>query len=107
MGYEELIESANRLGGVTVLAHPAAGKIRLDRWRCCKPDAVEVLNAQYPFSRYFVKKGLEVAEELGLPAVGGSDAHYIQTVGNAYTVVEVCAVNDRDVIEAICWFCQV
>lgn len=100
IGYEELIGWARGLGGLTVLAHPAAGRFRLGRWMSCKPDVVEVFNASYP-SDYLVERGLRLAERLGLPAIGGSDAHHPQTVGDAFTVVEV-GDPDRDfVVEAI------
>ena len=36
-----------------------------------------------------MKRGLGVAGRLGLPGVGGSDAHYAQAVGNAYTTFEL------------------
>lgn len=98
--YEDLIGWARGLGGLTVLAHPAAGRRRLRRWRREKPDAVEVLNASYP-NRYFTRSGLKIAESLDLPVVGGSDAHHPRTVGDAYTVVEVNDRNANEVIEAI------
>ena len=100
MGYEELIWWARGLGGLTVLAHPAAGRFRLKRWMDSKPDVVEVFNASYP-SGYFVRRGLRLAERLGLPAVGGSDAHHPQMVGDAFTVVEVGSLNSGVVVEAI------
>jgi len=100
MGYEELIGWARGLGGLTVLAHPAAGRFRLERWMRSKPDVVEVFNASYPFG-YLVRRGLRLAERLGLPAVGGSDAHRPRTVGDAFTVVEVGNLDSGNVIEAI------
>ena len=99
--YEDLIQWVRRLGGLSVLAHPAAGRIRLERWMRCKPDAVEVLNASYPSSFYFLRKGLAIARKLGLPGVGGSDARYPQTVGDAYTTVEVDNPSVDDVLEAV------
>ncbi|RJS74788.1 PHP domain-containing protein [Candidatus Bathyarchaeota archaeon] len=89
MRYEELIKWARDNGGFTVLAHPAVGRAKWDKWVRCKPDAVEALNASYPFSRYFVRKGLKIASRLSVPAVGGSDAHYPRCVGDAYTIVDV------------------
>ncbi|MEM3546324.1 MAG: CehA/McbA family metallohydrolase [Candidatus Bathyarchaeia archaeon] len=86
--YEELIEWVRRLGGLTVLAHPAAGRVMMKRWLSCKPDAVEVLNALYPLHGCFTRRSLNLALKLDVPAVGGSDAHYPQNVGDAYTVVE-------------------
>ncbi|MEM2850108.1 MAG: CehA/McbA family metallohydrolase, partial [Candidatus Bathyarchaeia archaeon] len=73
--YEELVEWIRRLGGLTVLAHPAAGRIALNRWMRCKPDAVEILNALYPLHGYSIRRGLNIASKLGVPTVGGSDAH--------------------------------
>lgn len=100
VGYEDLIQWVNGLEGVTILAHPAAGRFRLERWMGSKPDAIEVFNASYP-SEYFVRRSLKLAERLGLPAVGGSDAHHPQMVGDAYTVVEVDGFNSGTVVEAI------
>lgn len=100
-GYEDLIEWVGGLGGLTVLAHPAAGRLRLERWMRSKPDAVEVLNASYPSTRHFVGTGLRIARKLGLPAVGGSDSHHPQTVGDAYTMVDVDNLSRGDVVEAI------
>lgn len=68
--YEKLIEWARHHGGFTVLAHPAVGRARLNRWIRCKPDAVEVLNASYPFSWFFVRKSVKVASKLAVPMVG-------------------------------------
>jgi hypothetical protein len=87
--YEGLIEWARSHGGLSVLAHPAANWLHIDRWMRCKPNLVEVLNASYPSSFFFLKRGLGVAKRLDLPRVGGSDAHYAQAVGNAYTTVEL------------------
>ncbi|MEM1569219.1 MAG: CehA/McbA family metallohydrolase [Candidatus Bathyarchaeia archaeon] len=86
--YDELVKWVRRLGGLTVLAHPAVGRISLNRWIRCKPDAVEILNALYPLHGYFVRRGLNIALKLDVPTVGGSDAHYPQNVGDAYTIVE-------------------
>lgn len=100
IGYEELLEWARVMGGLSILAHPAAGRFRLGRWREVKPDAVEALNASYPF-RYFVRRGLMLAERLDIPSVGGSDAHFPETVGDAYTVIDAGNPRNTDILEAI------
>ena len=64
------------------------------------PDAVEVLNASYPLE-YFVRRGLKASERIGVPGVGGSDAHSPISVGDAYTVVEVQSAALDDVLGAI------
>jgi len=87
--YEDLIEWVRFNGGLSILAHPAVMKPKLDRWISCKPDAVEVLNASYPFRHMLVSRGLSLSLRLGVPVVGGSDAHTPMNVGDAYTIVEV------------------
>jgi len=100
--YERLIEWTKRRGGLAILAHPAAGKIRLKRWLQCKPNAVEVLNASYPLFHPFVNRGLKVASRLKVAYVGGSDAHDPRSVGDAYTIVKVNGDPDeKSVIEAV------
>jgi len=101
LSYEGLVEWARSRGGLSILAHPAAGRTRLDRWTSCRPDAVEVLNASYPASFYFLKKGLSVAERLSLPGVGGSDAHGARAVGDAYTTVELADPDTGEVLAAL------
>lgn len=100
MRYEKLVGWVRDLGGLSVLAHPAVGRFRFDRWNGLRPDAVEVFNASYP-SGFFVWRGKRLADRLGLPAVGGSDAHHHHMVGDAYTVVEVENAETGDVLKAI------
>jgi predicted metal-dependent phosphoesterase TrpH len=87
LSYEWLVEWARGEGGLTILAHPALNIGKLGRWVDCKTDAVEVLNASYPLS-FFVNRGVKIASRLGIPTVGGSDAHFSISVGDAHTVVE-------------------
>lgn len=100
IGYYDLVNWARELGGLTVLAHPAVSRFHLDRWLRIRPDAVEVMNASYPL-RFFVGRGLRLCERLGVPSVGGSDAHSPRAVGDAYTVVEVRDASLDDVLNAI------
>ena len=100
--YEYLMRWVKRMGGLAILAHPAAGKIRLNRWMQYKPDAVEVLNASYPLFHPLVARGLSVASRLKVASVGGSDTHDPQSVGDAYTIVEVADnLDEEGIIEAI------
>jgi len=101
MRYEDLIKWVRKMGGLTILAHPAAGRISLDRWVRHKPDAVEILNASYPIYGFFVRRGLNIANNLRVPGVAGSDAHSPENVGNSYTVVRASNPSDDDIIEAI------
>lgn len=99
--YESLIKWVKDHGGLTVLAHPAIGRIRYDKWMKFKPDAIEVLNSSYPLSKFFIKRSLRIAGRLNVPGVAGSDAHYIQCIGDSYTVVETDNLSSESIIEAI------
>lgn len=97
--YESLIEWVRFNGGLSILAHPAVGRLKIDRWMKHKPDAIEVLNASYPLYRFYVCRGLELSSRLSVAGVGGSDAHSPINVGDAYTVVEV--EEEDSIIEAV------
>ena len=43
----------------------------------------------------------KVAEKLGLPGTGGSDAHNIDDIGTYATVFEQTIENDRQLVEAL------
>jgi len=98
--YESLIEWVKCANGLTILAHPAAGRTSIERWMRCKPDAIEVLNALYPLYGYFVRRSLNIASKLDVPMVGGSDAHNPQSVGDSYTIVKLDNLSFEDLIEA-------
>jgi len=98
--YVDLVGWARGRGGLCVIAHPGIGSFHLRDWLSCVPDAVEVLNASYPLE-FFVGRGLRLSERLEVPGVGGSDAHSIKVVGDAYTVVEVQSAALDDVLGAI------
>ena len=85
--YEDLMAWVRDLGGLAILAHPAVGRPKMEKWSRFKPDAVEVLNASYPIYGYLVPKGIRIAAELEVPGIGGSDAHYTECVGDAYTLL--------------------
>lgn len=98
--YGELIEWIRNQGGLSVLAHPAIERNQFDKWISFPPDAVEVLNASYPL-RYFIDKGIEISDELHVTSVGGSDAHTLPVIGNAFTVVNTTNANAFDILSAI------
>ena len=86
---EETIDRIHRQGGVAVACHPTVlFKGSVGTRTSSSFDAVEVLNASaFPFSRS-VRSSRKMALLLGLPQVGGSDAHYGPEIGCAYTVLE-------------------
>lgn len=86
--YIKVVEWVRLNGGLSILAHPATGRFKMNKWMQYKPDAVEVLNSLYPLN-YFVRRGLKLSSVLGVASVGGSDAHKPTDVGNAYTIVDL------------------
>lgn len=81
-------EEIHRCGGLAVLAHPFE-KRNAQPCTGAAYDAVEGCNARAEFKvRGANRMALELAGQLGLPAVGGSDGHSSREVGNARTRVE-------------------
>lgn len=95
----ETIAAAHAQGGLCIAAHPydwtvpSLGTAGLHR-RCHRAgtgewplDAIEGLNASATWPAGMTNHlGQRVARRLGLPAVAGSDAHTLATVGRAYTL---------------------
>lgn len=93
------IAAVHAQGGLCIAAHPydwavmSLGQAGL-RERClgrhAEPwqlDAIEVFNASLCWPRGACNRvALEVAGAIGLPAIGGSDAHSLATVGRGYTL---------------------
>jgi len=98
--YENLLDWVRKQGGISILAHPAIERLNHEVWIRSPPDAVEVLNASYPL-RYFVNRGLEISKKVNATPVGGSDAHTVHVIGNAYTVVDVKNPDMFEVLNSI------
>ncbi len=98
---EETIERIHSLGGLAIACHPKAFfKASLGRKTNKNFDAVEVVNASaLPFQRS-TKQAMEMAKKLGIPQVGGSDAHYAPEIGSAYTLVDA-ELDCEEVVKAI------
>jgi len=96
----DTIERIHALGGVAVAAHPKRfpSGIGLDLARKGAFDAIEVLNGGS--SRHSNMLARRVAEEKRSPMTAGSDAHSIDQIGKAYSVVEACGSED-DLLEAV------
>ena len=99
----ETIAAVHAQGGLCVAPHPfdwavpslgkaglygrcvrRGGESRRDTWRL---DAIEGFNASITWPRSTRNvMAQRFASEVGLPAVGGSDAHTLATVGRGYTL---------------------
>jgi hypothetical protein len=103
---DETIKEIKRLGGVAIAAHPLCPfkkSVGEDILRTAGFNAVEVLNASTLPIIYAseARKLNRLCEELKLPQVGGSDSHTPDTVGRAYTLVEVEKRTAQAVIETV------
>ncbi|MBN2026670.1 MAG: PHP domain-containing protein [Actinobacteria bacterium] len=92
MEFEELLQAVREVGGVIVAAHPTRGYWGHHRkYKGFPPrevlervDAIETLNGGCSYQENV--QATRLATELGLPQVGGSDAHSVSQVGRCVTV---------------------
>ncbi len=86
---EDTIEKIHELGGLAIAAHPYGnllhGNVLRDKVKRLKFDAIEVINGRSPMQN---KKATDAAESFLIPKVAGSDAHILDEIGNAYTIIE-------------------
>jgi len=96
---QQTIKAAQKLDGVTIAAHPFKRITKnLGYVGDLDIDAIETLNSR---CRFWCsnEKAKKMAEELGKPQVGGSDAHVPEMVGRAYT--RITSAKHRGILEAI------
>ncbi len=98
----ELIDFARERAYVIIPAHPydiiRSGIGDLVKRIDC--DAIEVINGG-TIINYFNKKAKKVAEELNKPMTGGSDAHYVEVIGSAFTIFQNPIDDVDDALNAI------
>lgn len=100
MSVAETVDRIHSLGGVAVAAHPKRfpSGVGLEVARTAPFDGIEVLNGGS--SRRSNALARRIAEMKRSPVTAGSDAHALEQIGKAYSVVEDCACED-DILEAI------
>jgi predicted metal-dependent phosphoesterase TrpH len=100
---DETILQIKRLGGVSIVAHP------YDLLRSAlnpeilttMPDAIEAINSASMLHSITWKRARTFAENRKLPQTGGSDSHIPETIGKAYTIVDVESRDVASVLDAI------
>jgi predicted metal-dependent phosphoesterase TrpH len=104
---DETVEAVQSDGGAAVVPHPfqrTRHGVRKRRLKRLDPDAIETFNA-WLFTGYRNRRARRYAMRYGYPAVGGSDAHSLLTVGRAYTELTVDEpipdVESDDVVAAV------
>ncbi|QLD85924.1 PHP domain-containing protein [Natronomonas halophila] len=103
----ETVEEVQAAGGVAVVPHPfqrTRHGVRKRRLKHVDPDAIETFNA-WLFTGYRNRRARRYATKYGYPAVGGSDAHSLLTVGRAYTEITIDKpvpdIDSDDIVAAI------
>ncbi|NWF86846.1 CehA/McbA family metallohydrolase [Candidatus Bathyarchaeota archaeon] len=97
----ETLDRIHEAGGIAVACHPTAFlKQSIGKNLNSKFDAVEVINASaFPFQHY-VRKSKQIASDLGIAGVAGSDAHYGPEIGCAYTLIDA-ELEAENIVKAI------
>ena len=95
---QSVIDFARERGGVSIAAHPYREYGLGDLTKNYDVDAIEILNGAS--ASHINKLAENLAKEMGLPGVAGSDAHHADELWTVYT--EVQASSDIDeILEAI------
>jgi hypothetical protein len=100
----DTVEQIRDQGATAVLAHPfSLLKLHLEERIISesKFDAIEVANASHFPYDWLRSRNAALAERLRLPQTGGSDAHTLDVVGRAYTVLESDSRDVEDIINSI------
>jgi hypothetical protein len=98
---EETVEEVRDLGGITVIPHPyrVIHGIRPSLEENIGIDAIEVCNGKD--SKRLNRKAEILAKRWGKAEVGGSDAHRLEEIGCAITILEVSEPKLDEVLKGI------
>ncbi len=95
---ENVVAFARERNYVSVVAHPYREYGMGDAAKNYKVDAIEVVNGASSASANEAAKDL--AKQMGLPGVGGSDAHQPSELCNVYTQIDA-SMDVDDILEAL------
>ena len=109
---QELQEEVKKAGGYMIAAHPfrgfktfGIGQLQMTVEQACRRkvfefvDAIEIGNGKLADDENDMAR--KVAEKLGLPGTGGSDAHRVDEVGNWLTVFEKEIQDELELVEEL------
>ncbi|WNY23439.1 hypothetical protein MmiHf6_07460 [Methanimicrococcus hongohii] len=98
---EETTDYARDLNAVSIIAHPFRKSAHgIGYLEGSGADAAETFNSKC-ITGGSNKKARAEAERLGMPQVGGSDAHIAELVGQGYTLVNIDINTRENVFDAI------
>ncbi|MDV0444906.1 hypothetical protein MmiAt1_04520 [Methanimicrococcus sp. At1] len=98
---EETTDMARELNAVSIAAHPFRKAAHgIGYLKGSGVDAAETFNSKC-LTNSANNRARRVAENLGMPQVGGSDAHIAELVGQGYTLADVGANSQESIFDAI------
>ena len=101
MSVAETIYAIHENGGIAVAAHPypeISHRTKMYQFLNLGFDAIETKNARSLLMNNISRKK---AEKLKIPQTGGSDAHSLREIGNAYTEINSKDKTEKSVLDAI------
>ncbi len=100
MSVRDTVAAIHAAGGIAVAAHPYRTWSGLGESNVIEDfDAVEVLNGRS--AEKGNRSALQLARRMGKPGTGGSDAHKVEQMGDAYSILPSDCRDADDVINAI------
>jgi len=100
----EALRRIHLQGGLAIIPHPTLpffSKLKAKDLMHLPIDGLEAISAATPLPQHYLKKNLELAKNLGLIITAGSDSHFPETVGDAYTLVNSKTRKLDDILHAI------
>ncbi|MCK5474161.1 MAG: PHP domain-containing protein [Candidatus Aenigmarchaeota archaeon] len=101
MSVEKTICAIHKAEGLAVAAHPfpePAHRTKMHKFLDVGFDIIETANAR---SLFMNKKAKKMAQKLNIPQTGGSDAHSLKEIGNAYTEISASGKNEKSILDAL------
>ncbi|MFQ6074586.1 MAG: PHP domain-containing protein [Candidatus Bathyarchaeia archaeon] len=100
----EAIRQVHSQRGLVVVPHPTIpffGKLKESDFGRLPIDGLEVFSAIAPLANHYARKNMDLARWLGLPVLAGSDSHFPETVGDAYTIIYARGYDLPNILGAI------
>jgi predicted metal-dependent phosphoesterase TrpH len=101
---EEAIRIVHLQEGLVFIPHPTIpffGRLRETDMRGLNIDGLEVFSAISPFADHYATKNMAIAKRLGLSIIAGSDSHFSETVGDAYTIIDAKDAKLPSILESL------
>lgn len=101
---EEAIHSVHLQGGLVFIPHPTVPffrRLRESDMRRLNIDGLEVFSAISPLADHYASKNIAIAKRLGLSTIAGSDSHFSETIGDAYTTIDAKDTTLPSILEAL------